>query len=92
MGRSEGGGGRVRVRRVGPGAVLFSCFLFAASWAPSAGARPPPVPWRKPDRKREAAISAESGGLGAELERVNQFNFKLMLYFKNIFGLTTWVS
>lgn len=59
----------MRVRRVGPGAVLFSCFLFAASWAPSAGARPPPPPWRKPDGKREAAISAESGGFGAELER-----------------------
>lgn len=63
------GGGRVRVRRVGgQGAVLFSCFLFAARWAPCAEAGPPPPPWRKPGRegKSEAATSAESGGLWAE--------------------------
>lgn len=53
----------------GPGAVLFSCFLFAACWAPCAGAGPPPPPWRKPEGKSEAATSAESGGLGTEWER-----------------------
>lgn len=47
----------------GQGAVLFSCFLFVACWAPCAGAGPPPPPWRKPDGKSRAATSAESGGL-----------------------------
>lgn len=44
-----------------------SCLLLAGP--PVQEPDPHPVPWRKPDRKREAAISAESGGLGAELER-----------------------
>lgn len=54
---------RVRQASGGHGAVLFSCFLFAACWAPCAGAGHPPPPWRKPDGKSKATMSAESGGL-----------------------------
>lgn len=42
---------------------MFSCFLFAACWAPCTRAGPPPPPGRKPDGKSKAATSAESGGL-----------------------------